>query len=149
VLSGFRHRGAPVRARLGVRLGAPASFSSLFTGVRRRISMKMSSRRAGLEGGSVTQHRPQYVDPPTRQSDESLSILAEVERPYSIFGGAVSLCQSCVLAHVLRQGFDQGVAPGGSFQPPEVLHELGKTHNVSFRPGSRHFYRRLRWGRRI
>jgi hypothetical protein len=74
--------------------------------------------------------------------------LAEVESQYCIFGCAVSLCQACVLAHVLKQGFDQGFAPVGSFQPPEVLHELGKTHNVSFRPRSRHFYRRLRRGRR-
>jgi hypothetical protein len=44
-----------------------------------------------------------------------------------------------VLAHVLGQEFDQGVEPIGSFQPPEVLNEFGKTHNVSFRPGSRHF----------
>ena len=26
---------------------------------------------------------------------------SEVESPHCIFGGAVSLCQSCVLAHVL------------------------------------------------
>src|SRR5918995_453534 len=64
--------------------------------------------------------------------------LAEVESPYCIFGGAVSLCQACVLAHVLGQGFDQDVVPRGSFQPPELLHEVGKTHNLSFRPGSRH-----------
>jgi hypothetical protein len=64
--------------------------------------------------------------------------LAEVESPYCIFGGAVSLCQSCVLAYVLGPVFDQGVAPRGPFQPPEVLHELGETHNVSFRQGSRH-----------
>jgi hypothetical protein len=49
--------------------------------------MKMSSRRSGLEGGSVTQHRPHYVDPATRQRDEGLSVpltlrpLAVVERP--------------------------------------------------------------------
>jgi hypothetical protein len=49
--------------------------------------MKMSSRRAALKGGSVTQHRPQHVDPPTRQSDESLGVplalspLAIVESP--------------------------------------------------------------------
>jgi hypothetical protein len=65
--------------------------------------------------------------------------LAEEESPHCIFGGAVSHCQWCVLAHVLGPGFDQGVAPSGLFQPPEVLHELGETHNVSFRPGSRHF----------
>src|SRR5215212_6767534 len=41
----------------------------------RRISMKMSSCRAVLERGSVTQHRPQHVDPPPRQSYESLSML--------------------------------------------------------------------------
>jgi hypothetical protein len=39
--------------------------------------------------------------------------LSEVESPHCIFGGAVSLCQSCVLAHVLGPGFDQGVAPRG------------------------------------
>jgi len=32
--------------------------------------------------------------------------LAEVESPYYIFGCAVSLCQACVLAHVLKQEFD-------------------------------------------
>jgi hypothetical protein len=48
--------------------------NELFTESRRRISMKMSSRRAGLERGSVTQHRPHDVDPPTRQRDESLSV---------------------------------------------------------------------------
>jgi hypothetical protein len=58
--------------------------------------------------------------------------LAEVESPYCIFGCAFILCQACVLAHVLRQGFDQGVAPGGSFQPPEVLHELGKRTTYPF-----------------
>jgi hypothetical protein len=82
-----------------------------------------------------------------KMGNQGLS-LAEVESPYCIFGCAVSLCQACVLAHVLKQEFDQGVTPRGSFQPPEVLHELGKTHNVSFRPRSRHFYRRLRRGRR-
>src|SRR5918993_5448982 len=47
----------------------------------------MSSRRPGLERGSVTQHRPHYLDPATRQRDESLSVpltlrpLALVERP--------------------------------------------------------------------
>ena len=65
--------------------------------------------------------------------------LAEVESPHCIFGGAVNLCQSCVLAHVREPGFDQGVAPRDPLQPPEVLRELGETHNVSFRPGSRHF----------
>jgi hypothetical protein len=35
----------------------------------------MSSGRASLEGASVTQHRPQHVDPPTRQRDESLGVL--------------------------------------------------------------------------
>src|ERR687893_2898519 len=65
--------------------------------------------------------------------------LAEMESPYCIFGGTVGLRDSRVLAHVLEPGFDQYVAPRGSFQPPEVLHELGETHNVSFRPGSRHF----------
>src|SRR5215208_3044332 len=33
--------------------------------------------------------------------------LAEVESPYFIFGGAVRLRKSCVLAHVLGPGFDQ------------------------------------------
>jgi hypothetical protein len=71
----------------GAKLRPPSRSPSTFQTVSRRISMKMSSRRAGLEGGSVTQHRPQYVDPPTRQSDESLSMplafgsLAVVEDP--------------------------------------------------------------------
>src|SRR5215211_398657 len=39
-----------------------------------RISMKMSSRRAGLEGGSVAQHRPQHVDPPTSEGDHCLGV---------------------------------------------------------------------------
>jgi hypothetical protein len=49
--------------------------------------MKMSSRRALLELGSVTQHRPHDVDPPTRQGDEGLRVsvalgpLAIVEGP--------------------------------------------------------------------
>jgi hypothetical protein len=49
--------------------------------------MKMSSRRAALEGGSVTQHRPQHIDPPTRQGDQGLGVplafgsLAVVEGP--------------------------------------------------------------------
>ena len=46
----------------------------LFTGVLRRISMKMSSRRAALKRGSVTQQRPQHIDPPTRQGDQSLGM---------------------------------------------------------------------------
>jgi hypothetical protein len=47
----------------------------------------MSSRRPGLERGSLTQHRPHYVDPATRQRDEGLSVpltlrpLALLERP--------------------------------------------------------------------
>jgi hypothetical protein len=49
--------------------------------------------------------------------------------------------------HILRRGpreelgqdLDQDVAPRRTFQPPEVLHELRETHNVSFRSGSRHF----------
>jgi hypothetical protein len=59
----------------------------LFTLLPRRISIKMSSRRAALKRGSVAQHRPQNVDPPTRQRDESLSVslalspLAIVEDP--------------------------------------------------------------------
>ena len=36
--------------------------------------MKMSSRRTDLEGGSVAQHRPDNIDPPTRQGDESLGV---------------------------------------------------------------------------
>src|SRR5215212_842767 len=36
--------------------------------------MKMSRDRTALEGGSITQHRPQNIDPPTRQRDESLSV---------------------------------------------------------------------------
>jgi hypothetical protein len=36
--------------------------------------MKMSSRRSGLECGSVAQHRPHHVDPPTRQRDEGLGV---------------------------------------------------------------------------
>jgi hypothetical protein len=36
--------------------------------------MKMSSCRTGLEGASVAQHRPDNIDPPTRQSDESLGV---------------------------------------------------------------------------
>jgi hypothetical protein len=36
--------------------------------------MKMSSRRAALKGGPVTQHCPQNIDPPTRQRDESLGV---------------------------------------------------------------------------
>src|SRR3712207_9480220 len=49
--------------------------------------MKMSSRRAGLEGGSVTQHRPYDVDPPACQGDQGLGMplafgsLALVEGP--------------------------------------------------------------------
>src|SRR3712207_3876928 len=46
----------------------------LFTQVPRRISMKMSSRRASLERSSVTQHRPQHVHPPSSQRDQSLSV---------------------------------------------------------------------------
>ena len=47
----------------------------------------MSSRRPGLERRPVTQHRPHYVDPATRQRDEGLSVpltlspLAVVKRP--------------------------------------------------------------------
>jgi hypothetical protein len=37
--------------------------------------------------------------------------LAEVESPYCIFGCAVSLCQACVLAHVLKQEFDRALRP--------------------------------------
>jgi hypothetical protein len=37
--------------------------------------------------------------------------LAEVESPYCIFGCAVSLCQACVLAHVLKQEFDRALHP--------------------------------------
>jgi hypothetical protein len=73
-----------------------------------------------------------------KMGDYGLS-LAEVESPLCIFGGAFSLCQSCLLAHALGHDLDQGVTPRRPFQPPEVLHELGETHNVSFRPGSRHF----------
>jgi hypothetical protein len=36
--------------------------------------MKMSSRRAGLERGSVAQHRPHDVDPPRRQRDQRLGV---------------------------------------------------------------------------
>ena len=50
------------------------------------------------------------------------------------------------MGHILRQGprelgqdLDQGVASRRPFQPPEVLHELRETHNVSFRSGTRHF----------
>jgi hypothetical protein len=63
------------------------AITPLFTRVRRRISMKMSSRGAVLKGGSITQHRPHDVDPPTRQSDEGLGVplalgpLALVEGP--------------------------------------------------------------------
>jgi hypothetical protein len=75
-----------------------------------------------------------------KMGDQGLS-LAEVEGPYCIFGGAFSLYQSCGW----RMCSDRE-STRGSFPSPEVLHELRKTHNVSFRPGSRHFYRRLLWG---
>jgi anti-sigma regulatory factor (Ser/Thr protein kinase) len=52
----------------------PLADRPLFTEPRRRISMKMSRHRAALKRGSVTQHRPHYVDPPTRQRDQSLSV---------------------------------------------------------------------------
>jgi hypothetical protein len=39
------------------------------------ISMKMSSRRSGLEGGPVPQHRPQDVDPSAGEGDQRLSVL--------------------------------------------------------------------------
>jgi hypothetical protein len=69
--------------------------------------------------------------------------LAEVESSYFTFGGAVGLRQACVLAHVLGPGSRlrrcPGIAPRGPFQPPEVLYDLRETHDVSFRPGSRHF----------
>ena len=48
--------------------------------------MKMSSRRGGLEGRPVAQHRPQDVDPPAGERDQGLSVplalgsLAIVER---------------------------------------------------------------------
>src|SRR5215207_1134593 len=38
------------------------------------ISMKMSSRRWSIERGPIAHHRPQYVDPPARQGNESLSV---------------------------------------------------------------------------
>ena len=34
----------------------------------------MSSGRVGLKRGSITQHRPQDVDPPARQRDQSLGV---------------------------------------------------------------------------
>jgi hypothetical protein len=49
--------------------------------------MKMSSRRAGFEGGSITEHRPDYVHPPTGERDECLNVplalgpLSVVESP--------------------------------------------------------------------
>jgi hypothetical protein len=36
--------------------------------------MKMSSPERRFEGSSVTQHRPQDVDPATSQSDQSLGV---------------------------------------------------------------------------
>ena len=86
------HSGSSVGVLRRVRPGRDYAglrpfFMPLFTEVLRRISMKMSSRRAGLEGSFVTQHRPHDVDPPTRQGDESLSVslalspLALVEGP--------------------------------------------------------------------
>jgi hypothetical protein len=47
----------------------------------------MSSRRAGLKRGSVTQHRPHNIDPPASERDQSLGVpfafgpLAIVEGP--------------------------------------------------------------------
>src|SRR3712207_5242624 len=49
--------------------------------------MKMSSRRAGLECGSVTQHRPQNIDPSSSERNQGLGMplafrpLAVVEGP--------------------------------------------------------------------
>ena len=37
--------------------------------------MKMSSLERRFEGSTVTQHRPQDVDPPSRQRDQSLGVL--------------------------------------------------------------------------
>jgi len=48
--------------------------SPLFTQRRGRISMGMSSRRAGLERSSVSQHRPKDVAPPPRQGDQGLCV---------------------------------------------------------------------------
>ena len=39
-----------------------------------RITMKMSRCRAALKRGFVTQHRPKYIDPPTRQGNQGLGV---------------------------------------------------------------------------
>jgi hypothetical protein len=50
----------------------------------RRILMKMSSRRALLERGSVAQYRPHDVDPPTHQGDEDLRVSLALMGPRSV-----------------------------------------------------------------
>src|SRR5215212_5051981 len=56
----------PFRAPYSGQIHAWSVAQSPFRTVSRRISMKMSSRRAALKRGSVTQHRPEDVDPPPR-----------------------------------------------------------------------------------
>src|SRR5829696_376663 len=48
--------------------------------------MKMSSCRAGLEGSPVAQHRPQNVDSPARQRDQSLGVFLSLA-PLSVVEG--------------------------------------------------------------
>jgi hypothetical protein len=58
--------------------------------------MKMSSSRLGLKGSPVTQHRPQYVDPPTCQSDECLSVPLALSPLALVEGSRVrSAAQAC------------------------------------------------------
>src|SRR4051794_39408333 len=72
-------------AGLGVALSAGLLLPRLQPD--RGISIKMSSRRAGLERGSVAQHGPQDVDPPTRQRDQGLGVSLAL-CPLSIIEGS-------------------------------------------------------------
>jgi hypothetical protein len=73
--------------------------------------MKMSSCRRDLEGGLVAQHRPQDVDPPTSQCDQSLGVLFALPSLAVVEGPGVRRATQAGKRRLVEDPLEDLVAP--------------------------------------
>ena len=91
-------------------------------GLMKGISMKMSSpAEEGLEGGSVAQHRPQDVDPPSRQRDQGLGVPLALTSLAVVEGPGVRRAAQAGKRRVVEDPFEDLVPPA---HPAVVAHPL-------------------------
>src|SRR5215207_1315897 len=111
--SGPRSRGARGR---GPRPGSRAvslwgRWASPWARPRKGISMKMSSCGSGLEGGLVTQHRPQDVNPATGQRDQGLGVLLALPSLAVVEGSGVRRAAQAGKSRLVEDPLEDLVAP--------------------------------------